>query len=104
MTPAVITRLFSAVKSAKNGKFYLSALATTKGTESVLGTSSEQQCLVNIELADLSEGIKSLMTDMGDDRYKGDKDTDLAEPISVTFRSMRSSVSEDGTERFWCNL
>ena len=104
MTPAVITRLFSAVKSEKNGKVYLSALATTQGTKSVLGTSTEVQCLVNIELAELSDGIKALMTDMGNDRYKGDKDNDLAEPIAVNFLSMQPNVAEDGTERFWCKV
>jgi hypothetical protein len=82
----------------------LSALATTQGTKSVLGTSTEVQCLVNIELAELSDGVKALMTDMGNDRYKGDKDNDLAEPIAVNFLSMEPNVSEDGTERFWCKV
>lgn len=104
MTKAKITRLFSASQSAKNGNFYLSGLATTEGAASILGTTTEQTCLVNIELADLSEGIKSLMTEQPDGRFLGDKTTDLAEPISVTFRSMRESVNDDGTVRFWCNL
>ena len=104
MTNAKITRIFSAMQSAKNGNFYLSALATTEGATSVLGTTTEQQCLVNIELKSLSDGIKSLMTEQPDGRFLGDKDNDLAEPISVAFRSMRESVNDDGTVRFWCNL
>ena len=104
MKNATITRLFSAVKSAKNGNFYLSGLATTAGEANVLGVSTEQTCLVNIELADLSDAIKSLMTDQGDNRFLGDKDNDLAEPIPVRFIKMREDVSEDGTVRFWCNV
>lgn len=104
MTKAKITRLFSAVKSAKNGNFYLSGLATTEGAANILGVSTEQTCLVNVELADLSDAVKSLMTENGEDRYLGDKNNDLAEPIPVNFRSMREDISEDGTVRFWCNV
>jgi hypothetical protein len=104
MTNAKITRIFSAMQSAKNGNFYLSALATTEGAASVLGTTTEQQCLVNIELKSLSDGIKSLMTEQPDGRFLGDKDNDLADPITVNFRSMREDISDDGTVRFWCNL
>lgn len=104
MTKATITRLFSAVKSAKNGKFYLSGLATTAGATNVLGQSTEQTVLVNIELANLSDYIKGLMTENGDDRYLGDKDNDLAEPIPVNFMSMTADTTDDGTTRYWCNL
>ena len=104
MTKATITRLFSAVKSQKNGNFYLSGLATTAGEQTFLGESTEQTVLVNIELKNLSDGIKALMTDQGNDRYLGDKDNDLADPITVNFRSMREDISDDGTVRFWCNI
>lgn len=105
-TPAIITNVYSVTKSAKNGKFYLSAGATVAGQETILGQTDEQFRLVDIPFNSINDTIKALLEqepttlENGNLRYMA-KDKTLKLDLAVTFSSM---TQKDNSEAFWANL
>lgn len=104
-TPATITQISRVKQSAKNGKFYIFGVATIPGQETVLGSSTEDTALVNIEMNSLADSVKEMLTQDADDPslFLGSEETKGLD-IKVTFREMRDDVSDDGTLRYWCKL
>jgi len=104
-TPATITQISRVKQSAKNGKFYIFGVATIPGHETVLGNSTKDTVLVNIEMSSLADSVKEMLDQDADDPslYLGNEDTKKLD-IEVSFREMRDDESEDGTLRYWCKL
>lgn len=100
---ATITRIFGATKSDKNGNFYLAAQATMSTGESVLGTGVESNCLVNISLTSIGEGIASLLKqdELNPNRFVAiDSETPL--DFTVELRDVRAHAEKENT--YWATV
>lgn len=100
---ATITRIYGATQSAKNGKFYLAAQATSASGDSVLGQGVESAALYNIALTTLGEGIMDLLQqDETNPNVFRAVNPDAELNFDVTLRDVREHAEKENT--FWATV